>query len=718
MSLKSIITNKKASGTTALLAQRIQSNILDNNVIPSGINQMAISMEDSEHSMAELSRTASELGDSLEGIRASFEDEGLEAITTSAQLTAGQLAGIVAGDVGSFMNRKMIPMRSSGKNTFVVGTASMEDAYDGYSASLEAYDDRETKNAVLYAITYNIQASRQDDFGEAFFPTVVVSPDEVGLSIETRVVYVYNDFQRSASGSTDGSKFAAINVLRAYRDASILGNESTKIIPVQSAASAALFNAETTLNSNITDAAGTVVPTGFLNFDTPLSLLGVSQTADMLAKGIMDSTDSLSPMLNLDSVAISVGATADSNKFAVVTVNGLPKSNFTYSTQGSDRELNLAFDSSSIIVSTNTLATTGTTWNMFAGVTAGVSAKLGMSIYGSSQVETGDTNLFGNSITLIDVYDANGNVLAAGNADYDAIAAKVAAGMTLQGYTLEGYRTNANRRDRGRLIKSNNFVQSYAVPVRAPVTVLRPTGANDDMSDLKALVNVTQVRTSNSAVKALVDAAATLKAVVNAGQTDVDVLGVGRFLIQPFYKHVNLNMLAAVDSMTSTDRANDIQSALLNTIRDSVYRMYYQTQYQVAADSIAGGKAARPTVIIGTDTVIGRYLDTNTNIKILSNTFDVKVVTSLDTRVEGKMFISFGVFDSSRNEAVNPLNFGCMAWAPEVTANLQISRSGQTSKEISVQPRFRHIVNLPAMIEYSVTNIDQITGKVHQSTRV
>lgn len=64
----------------------------------------------------------------------------------------------------------------------------------------EAIDDGALLLPEHYSVAYNLQAAREDEFGEAFFPTIVVMPDEVGY---------HNSIKRlRASGDTSFDKFA------------------------------------------------------------------------------------------------------------------------------------------------------------------------------------------------------------------------------------------------------------------------------------------------------------------------------------------------------------------------------------------------------------------------------------------------------------------------------------------------------------------------------
>jgi hypothetical protein len=111
----------------------------------------------------------------------------------------------------------------------VVNMAS-EDSFNARSLALEAYDERDNRNAAVYSIAYNMQAARQDEFGETFFPTIVVTPDQVGFGVTVRLMSVMNDFNRQITGELD--KYERKNLIRALADPTILKNEMTRIIPV------------------------------------------------------------------------------------------------------------------------------------------------------------------------------------------------------------------------------------------------------------------------------------------------------------------------------------------------------------------------------------------------------------------------------------------------------------------------------------------------------
>jgi len=286
------------------------------------------------------------------------------------------------------------------------------------------------------------------------------------------------------------------------------------------------------------------------------------------------------------------------------------------------------------------------------------------------------------------------------------------------GYDLDARRTNLNRRMRGQLLDTAYYNQVYAVPLLAPITVPRPLTVSDanDSSDLAALITATHIRTTNAAIAEILRVAGILQEYVNNKDSlsaTPAILGVARFILQPFFEYRLINVATEVDSLTSTQRKQDIQELLVNQLRDTAYRMYRDSGYKAAADALAGGLSQVPTVIIGTDPVISRYLTVTGDFRTLGNDFNVRVVSTLNNTMAGKIVMSFGQFGEGLEGVPNPMHFGNMAWKPELTLVLPLHRNGANSKELTVQPSFLHVTNLPILAVFDVVGIsDVIASKV------
>ena len=690
------------------LVEYIQNQVNQNgSMVSQAAAHAAIATENlNDTAVRALSTAQQGLSLAIEEVTKALNIEGI----TEAQMDAATAAGIMAGDSKSFLNRAINPLKTSTESMQLVNLVA-DDAVST-RMSLEAYDDRENRNAAVYSIAYNMQAARQDEFGETLFPTIVVTPDNVGFIISVRLMMVYDELNRSVSGAL--ANYNKKNIIRAIADPTILKNEATRVIPVNRVDSLAKFVAPADVAAYSVSLEGESIQTAPLKVGVPVDLIGISQTDALLANGVMDVTDSLDPAVVLQNVYVKVGA----NVIKVATQD-LPLSTFNYTPQNNYRVSVLNFETKSALITLNTKKVDG---SALAGDMALVAAhdysvRVKLVVNGQLNIETGETAVYGNLVSVESVKDSSGNELsltAAG--DGKTIGDAINLG-TIIGYDLKAYRSNANRRQRGQLIDTTYFSQAYNVALRSPITAIHPvtTDGQNDAADLNTLITTTRIRTSNAAVTALLDAATMLAGYVDARDpagVGPDVLGVGRWFVRPTYFHEVVDMNDVVDSIQSHQRAADIQAALVNKVRDHAYNMYRDSEYKAAADAQAGGLAPVPVVIVATDPVIARYLNVVGDLRTLGGEFDVRVVSTLDQRVAGKIFITFGVFDESRNTTPNPLNFGNMAWTPELTVTLPISRNGQISKETAVQPRFLHVVHLPVLSVLEISNIPDVTNKI------
>ena len=701
-----------APSKSSQIVERLQQQLNGSATITPKNAGLALSMESiGEDASHGLNLAAGELSTAIESIAI---DLGIEKLMTQAQVNAGTMAGILSGNFKAFLNHKPEFPSVSTESIGVVNSINVADAVSGRSYSLEAYDERENRNATVYSIAYNMQAARQDEFGETFFPTIVLSPDNVGFGITVDLMMVFNGVTRNISGTFED--FKKKNIIRAVADPTVLQHESTAIIPVNRAQSVSKFVAPAIVPPYAVLLEGQSIQTAPLATGVKVDLLGISQNDALLSTGTMDQTDTIDPSIILSNAYVSFTAGTDKDvlKFNVGT---LPLSNFTYSTQNNYRVMTLNFASTSILINLNTKQFNGAALVALAGVvTNDFIVRVEVQMSGSVNIETGETSVFGNMIHVHSIQDSDGVQLDLTAGAAAAIATIVNTGV-IAGYDVKAYRTNMNRRQRGQFIDVTKYTQLYNVPLRCPITTLHPinTDGTTDSSDVQALITATRIRTSNEAVGALISSANILAEYVDARDfagAGPDVLGVGRFFVRPTYYTETIDIAAIVNSISSADRAADTQAALVNKIRNYAYQMYRNSEYKAAADAFAGGISATPTVVIGTDPVIARYLTVSGDLRTLGGEFDVRIVSTLDYRMTGKIAITFGCFDEGRNTDANPLSFGNMIWSPELVLTANISRTGTISKETVVQPKFLFVTHLPVLTMLEITNIPNLWNKL------
>lgn len=637
-----------------------------------------------------------------------------------AQEEAANVAAISASGVKHHLVRDVSAAalaRFSNESTTVIGHNHIVGATNERAMALEAYDERENKNALTYSVAYNLHAAKQDPFGEAFYPTVVITPNNVGFMMSIRLLYVYDEVRRDISGSIND--FGRKNVIKAVIDASILRNDQTEIVPVYRKTSPAaatdsdkFFAAEVGTFPVTID--GQTVPTGALKIGAKLSILGIAQTAALLLTGVADQTEAVDSSVRLKEVYIKLkGAATDGSQDEVVRVGviNMPLIDFNAAPQGNSRTLQLNFTTESLKFTSTTKKVDGSASTLLAALSTNV-VRLGTSLTGNLTQDTGTTQVNATPVEVTRVNDVNGVKLPV-DAGAGKTAADVFAGATVVGYNLKAYRTNSNRRQRGQLIDTQYMNYLYTVPLLPPITALRPVGETEtnDAALLSTLITTTHVRTSNAAVTALLDFTNALRDFVNSKDSVTEapeILGVSRFLVSAAFLEEELDAELNLDSLTSTGRTEDLQNLIQNKIRDMAYRLYVASGYKAAADALYDGSAPKPMLIVGVDQILERYLTINGDTRLVGENMDYKLVSTQDSRMHGKIFFSFGMESTYNSGVPNPLHFGAMPWKPELALNMPMVRNGAQSFELTVQPSFRHVNNLPILGVITVKNIEKV----------
>jgi hypothetical protein len=484
--------------------------------------------------------------------------------------------------------------------------------------------------------------------------------------------------------------------------------DTTRIVPVYRDESAKYFVADSLVAPIYVDHEGESIRTSALATGKRFSLLGISQPRSMLANGVNNYTDSIDPAITLKRLYVKVGQD-------VFTINteALPYNTFNPPVQNNYKQMVLTMDTTGFQLNQHDTLPDGSDFVSLAAIkTNNFLVKFRLEVNGSVNIETAETVVHGTKVSVHEVRDANNTKLSFDDARVAPIVAAVEAG-SIVGYELNAFRTNLNRRILGQLIDTTTVTNNYMVYMRSPVTTARPitTNGEEDTRALNTLITITHARTSADAVKTLIDTAATLKMYEDTRGDDTippDILGIGRYLVVPTYFKDEINLPDLVQSVSSVDRENAIQSALLGLLRNYVYRMYVQSQYQSATKARNGGVEKTPTVVIATDPKIARYLMQPGDLRTVGNEFDLRIVHTINKNMKGKMFVTFSNTGDDRNTDIDPLSFGFCAWAPELTIVTPMQREGGVNMELAVSPRYKHIVNLPILVEIDVTGVDEL----------
>lgn len=644
---------------------------------------------------------------------------------TPAQKAAGAITAMAYGDPKAYAKAGISGLHQVSQEGLRVVEPNMAGQDFRYQASMEAFDEQELRQHLPFSIAFNVQAARQDEFSETFYPTVVVTPDQAGLDIIVRRTMVFNEVRHTLTGtSTD---FDKRNLIDAVIDHRILASESVKAIPYvlsggepEQGANNANFVASADVPVQPKTVDGITFDTAPLVFGKEINLIGLSNHPGLITQGIMDVSDSLDARIALETVYVKTTNLTDISTIGL-NVSRFPYSAFTKQVEGNYRSMTLNFNSKEVTISA---ATTDAEGDPLAaaqlaffsidggGVTHHVKLKVKLS--GSVNTEFGNIEIHVNTITVDSVWRKN----ADGSVE-DVSATLLAAAITAfgvltgLGYDVQATRSNQNRRVRGLLVDTTEQVERHTVLMGSPITILSPVTGNRDASDLTSAVAAARIRNSNQAVTTLEKYVETLEglAVGVDRTTDIpEIEGAGRWLVRPFFERITLDLLAQINSTKSHERQQDVSAAIVNAIREVAYRMYRQSGYQPALDAVTGGTGEKPRLVIGTDPVIANHLQLTGDTRLAGIAMDYVVVTSMDTRVYDKIYLTF---TRPGQTGPDPLSFGTHVWIPELAGTVQVSRGGSTVKEAQVQPRNRHINNLPVAAVIDVQNLaEAVTDKV------
>jgi len=639
-----------------------------------------------------------------------YEDAGISVENISdTQWRAGAAILMAAGDPVAYHTaaRNTAAREKTGfvtVNHFGGGGFDMR-----HNVSAEAYDARELEKAIPFSVIANVGAARQDEFCETLFPTVIVTPDMAGLAISVSRVMVFNELRHDLTGKA--ADFHRRNLLEATIDASILTNDSTKCVPVYitgNAANNASFSAAVAASN--TKQGNDTFLTAPLAFGRDIDIIGLSQPPAIQASGVLDQTDQLDQRLTLSKLYVQVTSTAGATTDVIpFDVSRSPRAQFLKSQEGYDREMVLAFQTNNLVLrgtSKNAAGAVSPTLSYLTGARASWFIRLKTAVPGDANLETGNIKAHATAVTIDSAWIDNGDntVTQVTGADLTALQAEFAT-LSLVGWDARAYRSNLNRRNKGLQLTTVSQNELHVMPLGTPFTSTTPITATNSTTDLAAPITAVRIQASNAGVTKLLDYMDHLSSYVistDRATPTPDVEGIGRLLVRPFFERKPLDVTAILNTIKSQDRSADVAAAIVNKIREVVYRAYRDSGYQAALDAISAGTGERPTVVIATDPVIAKYLVVPGDTRTLSIGFDSKVVTSTDTRVYGKIFLAFV---RPGQTGPDPLSFGCMGYMPELATNVQMSRNGQMSQEAMVQARFLHINTCPIGMVFDVDNL-------------
>ena len=640
-------------------------------------------------------------------------------------LQAGAITLEAASNPAGYMNSRAISTESAGRTfDFTAGQYAIEMGIQPNAISTEAFENNALNAAMPYSVAYNVACSSQDEFSEAFYPTIVVAPDQIGFIAEIRLQSIYNGMQHKKWNEIPGQDKRLLK--DAYRDSNMLRQEAVKIVPhfdeARKAELEPLFAPETGADSIVpynVVIANQSVRTAPLRFGKRFDLLALSHHDGLLKNKTFDETDQLDAAIGLAAVYVKMGG-----KIVKLVTRGLARTQFQRPQEGHEKDLTLMFVGDEFVIDKEHMKdiTGADIPALKALVDKGYTLRYELRINGDANVNSSMVNVAMPVVTIVESKNAiTGEIIAL---DSKHPAANEIAAIKIEPlyFDLDANRTNSNFRTQGPLIDTDAWTEKYIIGIRSPIMIQKPIGQEKDEPTLENLITGTRLRQTHDAMHTLLQYRDTLKTWVNSpankhvpGQPRRvgNFIGLGKYLVVPFYEHVKIDMAKILNSVSSSTRMEDIRAAVITCLQEVVARAYRDSEYNVALQIDAQGKQpAKPHVIIGTDAYLTTMLSVQGDTRLLGAAFDHTVVQSNLYEMNNKMFLSFTRPDKKE---FDPLSFGNCLYYPElIVAVTPYQKNGATVNATQISPRYQHINNLPILIEVDVVNMELVTHKLQE----
>ena len=690
-----------------------QGNLVADNVVRGTYSQESLQHfhNDFESQTNSLRTTIIDSIGKLEG----FSELDALSMESNESINAGLIAGLASRKPRDYHRAALSATASQGISleslaSGIGGDVSLVPA-DSYSQ--EAFDDTALAGFVNQNVVYNVLASRQDPFSEAFFGTKVLTPAEPGLQITVDKQEVIDYALHPTTGQM--LRRNARNLIDAFTDSTVLNRPSTDLIPWAKAdnSNASLFAPAAEVATTNVEMGGVNVPTRPLRIGKKVNILGLSQHPGLVDNGVLDVTDQIAPGGRLKAVYLKLTDGTSTEVFRFNTLN-MHRNQFKKAPEGEARDVQLTFITDSLVLDKAALTTAGAASTLLASFldTQGLVVRLSTSVNALMNLSNGNVDPSGGSVNVEAVVDATGTELSleegVGKQVVDAIEG-LKAEIEYVDFALK--RSNSNWRTVGTLIDVTPVTESFQVEPGYPITVLTPTDEAQNGAKIAGMINAARLRNSNNAVTTLLNYAEQLEAYKEAIKrgVKVDILGAGRHIVKPFFETDVVDVKARVVVEHSAVRSKDVSQVLVDAIREMAYRMLRDSMYGTALDLANAGTATKPVLLIGCDEVTKRWLDIQADPRLLGEHMDYVVVSTPDDRLENTIYMTF---TRNRPGSEDGLSFGTHAYIPELIQRVTTQHNGATSQHDRVIPRSVHVPVLPVLARLDIVNLKEAITNV------
>ncbi len=635
--------------------------------------------------------------------------------------------GSVAGfNAESFKkDRATIESSSTGDVRSVqIGSVNMP---EDYKAAMESFAPTNPNRFVAANAQINVGIAVQDKFGECFFATTPLKQEEAGKVYEVAIPFRY-DGVMGADFAPNRFFDTAVNLIDSLYNPSILNSATTRLIPNLTTTKTGATVAYSALSLNVYFPGGVndKLAVNPIISGTQIDLFDTDKNP--ASPAAEDGLDHISPALMIEKIAFKnqiagggtqIGFAIDTRSVAGAQIQRNQAGGNEY-----DYILNLTGrttigpntkDISGATLFGNTILQSGAT-NAFVELEYSVTGNVNLRdrtinfVVGVPVIKSAFTVVAATGVKtpIALTSTANGaNIAAVRNYFTDATVEK--------SYWPNATRANTTARVAGIFVDYKMAKWSTAVDFGAPISVLNTliSELNDETKvDLKVetMRQAGYAQTCGLGVSRLLEQASILEDKYGAAGLAQYVRIRNDFglpsshYVMPYFKHATLDMTTVVNSIKSSEKMADIQSALLNYIRQEAYEMIRLSRYRAAFQILYPNK--KINVKIGTDTVLARYIIQQGDIRTLGDDVDCELVATDNLAMKGKIVLALGLRADEVDEN-DFLSFGKHFIAPETIFEINDSLASKFGgvKRTTYYPRQRHVAMNEIMVLLDVVNL-------------
>lgn len=622
-------------------------------------------------------------------------------------LQAGLLSSVIGNGVGYYnLLTNPVSMESG-----VPHAAS----YGSEAESFESFDNQAVDQFMNISIGLAYTTGKQSPGMELIYRTIALTPEQGGVDVEVPLLFTQNALQHAPDGTPSDWGFRRI--IDASIDDKILRDHSTKIIPMHSTGSAAMFMATSAVTPFEEADGKRVVTTSALKIGQDINLLGLGNLDTVSKTGTADYTEALDRNVGLDKLFMSLGG--DTIAFSVL---GVPFTRFAKGPEKNGKRLELNVPINSFVIDKNTTAynDAALAGSIFETIADGnYKVRLKVTVTGNVDLELGVVSVMASTVSVVSITDANNNLISLTTGAGQTIKNGLAS-LAVGGYTVDAYLTNSNHRYLGLMLNMRSVKERLVTRVRSPIFIPFPMNEERDQTALDWLTFAVLQQKEADGIQQLItyhqrlmDITGGMRGELVAGdyeQNHLSIEGIGRYLVNPYVQTVEVDLLdaQALDTMSAIKNGQEV---LLNSARSVFFDVLQHTNYENAARYIDGGqlKHKYQAVFLTTDK-LKRFMTVTGDSRGLGAELPYEIHSTVNSRlsqIDEDTDAMYMVLVREGSD-IDPLSAGVCLSTPSLVSTLTAPRQNRVNKELVYQPRYAHYNLCPIIVKFEVKGVHSL----------